>query len=129
MISKKLNSTTAMVLVLSFLQPMPGLAQSTSKTESVSPEEMLASSLLCLENFNGKPKEAEEACLEELNLLGVVCDPDLLESDDAAAKAAGKDRGASTEKIAERIVRAANAEACATDAAEAAEEAQIVADA
>ncbi|MBW0159292.1 OmpA family protein [Sedimentimonas flavescens] len=134
MIKNKLDSTTALVLVLSFLQPLPALAQSKAETPGAIPEAMLASTLACLENFSGKPKAAEEACLEELKFTGVVCDPSLLEVDDAADKKDKKNRGESNEIMAERIVRAANAEACsieqaAVDAVKATEDAQVAADA
>lgn len=127
MISKNLNSTTAIVVALSFLQPLPGLAQAKAQTPVPIPAEALETTLLCLENFKGKPKDAEEACLEELKLAEVACDPSLLLPDGVSAK---KDKGGSKEQIAERIVRAANAEACMTDEAKAAaEEAQNAADA
>ena len=72
MISKKLNSTTAIVVALSFLQPLPGLAQSKAQTPEPIPAEALETTLLCLADFKGKPKDAEEACLEELKLSEVA---------------------------------------------------------
>jgi hypothetical protein len=46
----------------------------------------LETTLLCLEDFEGKPKDAEEACLEELKLSGVACDPSLLLPEGNSAK-------------------------------------------
>lgn len=128
MIKNKLDSTTALVLVLSFLQPLPALAQSKAGTPGAISEAMLASTLACLGNFSGKPKVAEKACLEELKLTGVVCSTSLLEVVDAANREDKKNRGESNKIMAERIVRAANAGACAIeqaagDAVEAAEKA------
>jgi outer membrane protein OmpA-like peptidoglycan-associated protein len=129
MIKNKLDSTTALVLVLSFLQPLPALAQSKAERPSALPDAMLASALACLENFNGKPKAAEEACLEELKLIGFVCDPSLLEVDDVAGKHDKENRGKSKAIVTERIVRAANAKACSTDQAAADLKAQEAAEA
>lgn len=126
MISKKLNSTTAIVVALSFLQPLPGFAQAKAQTPAPIPAEALETTLLCLADFKGKPKDAEEACLEELKLAEVACDPGLLLPEGTPA---AKDKGGSNEQIAERIVRAVNAEVCMSDQAKAATaEAQVAAE-
>lgn len=134
MLTNKLNSTTAIVVVLSFLQPLPGLAQARPKTAVAIPAEALDSTveafertLVCVKDFKGSPIAAEEACLDALKLAEFTCDPALLEPVEAA-------KGSSPEIIAERVIRAANTEACTTEEAEAAaeekaaQEAEIAAD-
>ena len=100
----KLNSATTIVLALSFLQPLPGLAQS-------------ASTFTCLQSYGDDFAAGENACLSELIATGVSCDPNLPE-------ASGGD--GSLEAIAARISSIANAQACA---AEASSEAQAAAEA
>jgi outer membrane protein OmpA-like peptidoglycan-associated protein len=134
MITNKLSSTTAIVVVLSFLQPLPGLAQAKSKTAVAIPSEALDSTveafertLVCVKDFKGSPLDAEEACLDELKPAGFTCDSALLEHVETA-------KGSSPEIIAERVIRAANTEACTTEETEAAaevkgtQEAEIAAD-
>ena len=122
MITKKLYSTSAFVVALSFLQPLPGLAQSKSKTAVAIPTEALDSTvdafkktLVCVKDFKGSPMDAEEACLDELKPVNFTCDPALLEPVETA-------KGSSPEIIAERVIRAANTEACTTEETEVAAE-------
>ncbi|WP_170925280.1 OmpA family protein [Roseovarius gaetbuli] len=110
------NSATAVIAVLSLLQPLPGLAQAKAQAPGAITEEALETTLACLKNFKGKPKDAEKACLEELKLAEVECLPELLQPDGRPDKK-NKKKDASPEMIAERIVRAANAEACMADQA------------
>lgn len=119
MITRTQNSTTAVIVALSLLQPLPGLAQAKAQAPVAIPAEALETTLACLENFKGKPKDAEKACLEDLKLAKVDCDLNLLQTDGRPGKK-NKEKGGSPEMIAERIVRAANAEACMTVQAEAA---------
>ena len=111
MMNKKLNSTTAILVALSFLQPVPGLAQVEVRTPGAITGVAFETALACLANFKGKPKEAEAACLEELKSAGIPCDPGLLQPD-RSVDVRGNENGGSPDKIAERIVRAANLEAC-----------------
>jgi outer membrane protein OmpA-like peptidoglycan-associated protein len=122
MITNKLSSTTAILVVLSFLQPLPGLAQAKSKTAVAIPKEALDSTveafertLVCVKDFKGSPMDAEEACIDELKPADFTCDPALLEPVETA-------KGSSPEIIAERVIRAANTEACTTEETKAAAE-------
>ncbi|WP_112323989.1 OmpA family protein [Oceanibium sediminis] len=119
--SMKLKSTTAIVVALSFMQPLPGLTQARIEIPEALPAQTLETTLVCLENFQGKRKDAEQACQDALVLAGVTCDPDLLQAGDGPDNKQ-KDKGKSPERIAERIIRAANAEACASDDAASAAE-------
>ncbi len=111
--NRKLNSTTAMIVTLSFLQPLPGLAQSSSV-------------LQCLQNFSGDASAAESACLDTLVRSGVACDPGL----SGAGGNAGPGNGDEPlESVAARIMRTANAQACAAEDAAAAAQAQAEAEA
>ena len=134
MMARTQNSATAVIAVLSLLQPLPGLAQAKARAPGAIAAEALDTTLACLGNFKGKPKDAEKACLEELKLADFDCDPTLLQPDRSQVKK-NKEKGSSPVMIAERIVRAANAEACMADQAkvtadaEGAKKAQNAADA